>query len=673
MARDNTTADIVILALVLTLVAPTLLFLIELVLVPAERARRAVHLLVVGMLVAAIALQAIKDIGGVGAHVLLALAAAIGAGGALAYARSSAVRTGLTVLSPAPVVLALLFLFTSPVSKLVLPQDVSSAAASVGGNTPVVFVMFDEFPSTMLMDSHGRLDSSRFPHYAALARDATWYRNATTVADLTPQAVSAALTGNLPEPGQLPVLADHPDNLFTLLEHRYAFHVQEPVTDLCPESICHEGESRDSLPDRLRALADDLSVVYAHRVVPESMEHRLPAVDQAFGGFRRQAGAAGAGADQVFAQLAFDDRRAKFEGFVSGIRPPGSKPDLHFIHIELPHIPAEYLPTGQQYAVTARDPPYNKERWTSVQAYQRHLLQVGFTDHLLGELISRLKRTGVYDRALIVVAADHGASYRQGEERRRLTSSNATDIAGIPLLIKAPRQSRGRTDLAPARSIDIVPTIADYLGSSLPWKADGRSLRRDPPPGRRLAVIPQRGRTVAFTPSEFVARHDRELARMSHLFAPGVAGLYSAGPAPELVGRRVGEVPSAGTTGLRARIDDPGRFASVDPGAKVLPAYITGRLDDAGAREHDVAVALNGRIAAVSHSYGASGEPKVSAMVAPERFRRGSNRLQLFEVLGTSGNRRLAPLERQSFRLERRGGRTYVVVSGRRFRVVAAL
>jgi hypothetical protein len=34
------------------------------------------------------------------------------------------------------------------------------------------------------------------------------------------------------------------------------------------------------------------------------------------------------------------------------------------------------------------------------RGYQRHLLQVGFVDKMIGELLDRLHQTGLYDRAL---------------------------------------------------------------------------------------------------------------------------------------------------------------------------------------------------------------------------------------------------------------------------------
>ena len=103
----------------------------------------------------------------------------------------------------------------SSVSKLVFVE--SAEATTVAGEAPVVLIVFDELATVSLMDGNGRLDAARYSAFASLARDATWYRNATTVHAHTTKAVPAILDGRVPSPGQLPTLADHPRNLFTLL------------------------------------------------------------------------------------------------------------------------------------------------------------------------------------------------------------------------------------------------------------------------------------------------------------------------------------------------------------------------------------------------------------------------------------------------------------------------
>ena len=183
VARGNTRGDILLLAFTLVLVPPTVLALVEAAFMRVPRVREALHLAFVAVLVAALALQVVTDVlDGLPAYAAIALAAALGAGAAALYARREGLRTFLTVLSPAPAVFLALFLLVSPVSDLVLPQD-DVRAAGVGGGTdaPVVMVVFDEFSGGSLLDRRLRIDASRYPNFAELARRSTWYRNATTV------------------------------------------------------------------------------------------------------------------------------------------------------------------------------------------------------------------------------------------------------------------------------------------------------------------------------------------------------------------------------------------------------------------------------------------------------------------------------------------------------------
>ena len=46
------------------------------------------------------------------------------------------------------------------------------------------------------------------------------------------------LTGRLPEAGQLPTVAEHPRNLFSLFGSQYRTVRYESVTDLCPRWVC---------------------------------------------------------------------------------------------------------------------------------------------------------------------------------------------------------------------------------------------------------------------------------------------------------------------------------------------------------------------------------------------------------------------------------------------------
>ena len=94
-----------------------------------------------------------------------------------------------------------------------------------------------------------------------------------------------------------------------------------------------------------------------------------------------------------------------------------------------------------------------------------------------------MRRLGIYDRALVVVAADHGISFRPGGQLRLATSENIGEVAGVPLIVKTPHQRQGRIDRRHAQTIDVLPTIADALDLRPPWPLQGRSLLGSGPAG----------------------------------------------------------------------------------------------------------------------------------------------------------------------------------------------
>ena len=157
----------------------------------------------------------------------------------------------------------------------------------------------------------------------------------------------------------------------------------------------------------------------------------------------------------------------------------------------LPHVPWTYLPSGRAYDNSDYFPGVSKDGRmvgsdaTRFSAYQRMLLQSRFVDQLLGELLQRLRTTGLLDKAVVVIVADHGASVRPNDFRRRITKGNSGEMAPVPLFVKAPGQREAATVKSYVRTTDVVPTIADLLGVRVPWKLDGRSCARSPIRSRR--------------------------------------------------------------------------------------------------------------------------------------------------------------------------------------------
>ena len=99
------------------------------------------------------------------------------------------------------------------------------------------------------------------------------------------------------------------------------------------------------------------------------------------------------------------------------------------------------------------------------------------TDQLLGQVLDRLEETGLYDRSLVVVTADHGESFGlPGEGRDIRAPGHAVDIALKPLFVKLPGQHRGKIVRRHVRNIDITPTVARVTGLRPRWRVQGRSL-----------------------------------------------------------------------------------------------------------------------------------------------------------------------------------------------------
>jgi len=675
--------DIVSLVAILLIVPPLFLLVLEsCARVVGAGFSRCVHYACVAILVSLVMVPLIGSLG-LSGWAPIALSIPVGIGVALGVALFSTASKWVAFLSLLSVVSAGNFFLSDGIQTLVSPhQEQRESSYTKSSATPVVVLVFDEFPLNGLLNKELQIDAQRFPNFAALAKDSTWFRNAAAVNQFTPIALPAILSGRMPRSlKQLPTAESYPTNLFTILGRSHAITAYEPFTRLCSDDLCGKKNRRTSWRGRMRLMLLDLGAVYLNYIVPEDLDLGVPNIDGKWGDFWSENAA-----DWDAPGFSRGDRIESFRRFIRRLKIPADRPPFIFAHIILPHMPHQFVPSGRMYAPGLID-GYVRDRWVEDQArrqvsYQQFLMQLGATDRLVGDFIDRLKELGIYDRAVLVAVADHGISFQPGTHRRGDISHEAfyDDVMNIPLFIKRPAGEPGGVSDKLAQTVDIVPTILALLGLDYNIDFDGKALfnplfteaEKDRSEQLLLVgLIPKKnaeeeserkkhaleGQLISFSPMV-----DRKRLTIDWKYtiegysSPSSYNPYYLGPHSNLLGRSVSdfaikESRSSFVFHTRSGKPDPKRVDGVlryDPRSGVCPCNLQGVVigSDLHAGE-EVAVAING----VLQSFARLIPSTVHAgnfvfFVLDKAFKEGENSVEIFKVL-PSGNREIK-LERLS-------------------------
>lgn len=129
-----------------------------------------------------------------------------------------------------------------------------------------------------------------------------------------------------------------------------------------------------------------------------------------------------------------------------------------FVHLYEPHFPYE---PPEPFASRFKGEPYHGE--------------VAAADAALEPLLRPLLEAGVNGRTLLVLTADHGEALGEhGELTHGVFAYEGT--LRVPLIFFAPGLLSSSTVSAPVRHIDVLPTVLDTLGLTVPSELPGRSL-----------------------------------------------------------------------------------------------------------------------------------------------------------------------------------------------------
>lgn len=428
----------------------------------------------------------------------VALAVVFGVGIPWAFDRSRSVREWsrwLAVLSV--VVVANAVIQVQPV--VTGTNGAESDAVVTAPSMSVLHIVFDEFPLYALLGSDGRVNAERYPGFAALAAQSTWYRDAVSASNFTHQAVPALLSSTRPAAEGGPFLADYPRNIFTLFRDKVDVRGVEPVTSLCPVSLCAPTGSAVSSLDaaRFARFVRDAAYVYGQRVLPPTLRKKIPSTDGAWGGFN----AVAEKFKEQFAGSALPQLDALERAVALHVR--DRDPRVSVVHVLAPHAPWRLTP---DLRVTPQSPEISTKNPEDVDGvrdtYQAFLHQLAATDRVVGEILADLKASGRWNETLLVVSADHGISFRPSMPQRHTDFSDmgqADDIFRVPLFVKYPDQSRGEVSDCPVTNLDVLPTIVDVTDTQTSWTFVGESLAGECPTQRERTVRSATGETAVMS------------------------------------------------------------------------------------------------------------------------------------------------------------------------------
>jgi hypothetical protein len=497
----------------------------------------------------------------------------------------------------------------------------------------VLHIVFDEFPVYPLLDSTEAINAERYPGFAALAAGSTWYRDAVAASNFTHQAVPALLSSTEPKSEGGPFLADYPRNIFTLFRGKVDVRGVEPVTSLCPVSMCTPpgGEVSSLDAARFARFVRDAAYVYGQRVLPPTLRKKIPSTDGAWGGFN----AVAEKFKEQFAGSALPQLDALERAVSLHVR--DDEPRVSVVHVLAPHAPWRLTPdlrvTPQSPEISTKNPD---DEDGVRDTYQAFLHQLAATDRVVAEMIDDLKASGRWDDTLLVVSADHGISFRASQPQRHTDFSDmgqSDDIFRVPLFVKYPGQKAGETSDCPVSNLDIVPTIVDVTDTKTSWTFDGVSLAGPCPTDRVREVRSATGETAVLS-EDFQAVVDRVGVYDEMVDADGpVERVAAVGRSASLIGTQMPKTviddrivswtltqrksfdAVAGSRGTSA----PGQVTGTIELSRPLPSGTEGIL------------AVSGRAAAVlGELSGAEGTVKFTAILDHRALTPGAHTVQLW-------------------------------------------
>lgn len=166
------------------------------------------------------------------------------------------------------------------------------------------------------------------------------------------------------------------------------------------------------------------------------------------------------------------------------------RPFFLYLHFLDPHNP--YSPPGPYdrmfpAELGRAEPRYDE---ASLDAIRRYDGEIRYLDHELGRFFAALRERGLYDRAIIVVVADHGEQFFEHGSKYHGNALHNEEVH-VPFFLRdARRGGRGEAIEDVVSTVDLFPTLLGLLGLTPPARQqDGVSLFARAALAKRAGVV----------------------------------------------------------------------------------------------------------------------------------------------------------------------------------------
>ena len=338
-------------------------------------------------------------------------------------------------------------------------QRTTSAAAA--GKPNIILIVVD----TLRADAAEGAIQSRKGGFASLAADGVNFERTFSQASWTRPSIATILTAEYPSVhGAVHKMDFLPDKVHTLAEelHGAGYWSAAFTTNINVAPVFNFQQGFDEF----RYLEPSFYFGATDSATTLAIYKGLRAVREKFF------------SNRMYFQNYYQDAQVVSENVGPWLDGHPPEPFFLFIHYMDPHDPYFDIPyNGHGVArVMTPDPPVS-------QAEELHKLYLGnfyYLDDHLRSLFDKMRASGLYDRSVIAMTADHGEEFQEHGGWWHGTALYQEQVH-VPLIIKRPGESQKgtrRTEIA--RSIDIGPTLVSAAGLKPPQSFMGTDLFGSP-------------------------------------------------------------------------------------------------------------------------------------------------------------------------------------------------